>query len=185
MAAPIRDTALSLKADAFPDLQVDQLEDAGGADVVFDVIGADVSAARPLWCAPAARSSPSPHRPRPNPVPGGLSSSSNPIEPGSRISPSDSGTDASSQSSGPCGRSGKRLPRSPRPAYTRQDDHQVTELKAVMTGMRFVGSNALSAALTARGDRRSGSDDAFCEQKASKGRDSDVAMTAKTSLVLA
>jgi NADPH:quinone reductase-like Zn-dependent oxidoreductase len=37
-----RDTALGLGADAFLDLQSDQLEDAGEADVVFDVIGGDV-----------------------------------------------------------------------------------------------------------------------------------------------
>jgi NADPH:quinone reductase-like Zn-dependent oxidoreductase len=34
-----RDTALSLGADTFVDLQADRLEDAGEADVVFDVIG--------------------------------------------------------------------------------------------------------------------------------------------------
>lgn len=37
-----RDTALGLGADAFLDLQSDQLEDAGEADVVFYVIGGDV-----------------------------------------------------------------------------------------------------------------------------------------------
>jgi NADPH:quinone reductase-like Zn-dependent oxidoreductase len=37
-----RDTALGLGADAFLDLQSDQLEDAGEVDVVFDVIGGDV-----------------------------------------------------------------------------------------------------------------------------------------------
>ena len=37
-----RDTALGLGADAFLDLQSDQLEDAGEADMVFDVIGGDV-----------------------------------------------------------------------------------------------------------------------------------------------
>jgi NADPH:quinone reductase-like Zn-dependent oxidoreductase len=37
-----RDTALGLGADAFLDLQSDQLEDAGEADVAFDVIGGDV-----------------------------------------------------------------------------------------------------------------------------------------------
>jgi NADPH:quinone reductase-like Zn-dependent oxidoreductase len=36
------DTALGLGADAFLDLQSDQLDDAGEADVVFDVIGGDV-----------------------------------------------------------------------------------------------------------------------------------------------
>jgi NADPH:quinone reductase-like Zn-dependent oxidoreductase len=37
-----QDTALGLGADAFLDLQPDQLEDAGEVDVVFDVIGGDV-----------------------------------------------------------------------------------------------------------------------------------------------
>ena len=37
-----RDTALGLGADAFLDLQSDQLEDAGEVDVVFDVIGGDI-----------------------------------------------------------------------------------------------------------------------------------------------
>lgn len=37
-----RDTALGLGADAFLDLQSDQLDDAGEVDVVFDVIGGDV-----------------------------------------------------------------------------------------------------------------------------------------------
>jgi NADPH:quinone reductase-like Zn-dependent oxidoreductase len=37
-----RDTVLGLGADAFLDLQSDQLEDAGEVDVVFDVIGGDV-----------------------------------------------------------------------------------------------------------------------------------------------
>jgi NADH dehydrogenase FAD-containing subunit len=37
-----KDTALGLGADAFLDLQSDHLEDAGEADVVFDVIGGDV-----------------------------------------------------------------------------------------------------------------------------------------------
>ncbi len=37
-----RDTALALGAHAFLDLEADRLEDAGEADVVFDVIGGDV-----------------------------------------------------------------------------------------------------------------------------------------------
>jgi NADPH:quinone reductase-like Zn-dependent oxidoreductase len=37
-----RDRALALGADAFVDLEADRLEDAGEADVVFDVIGGDV-----------------------------------------------------------------------------------------------------------------------------------------------
>ena len=37
-----KDTALGLGADTFLDLQSDQLDDAGEADVVFDVIGGDV-----------------------------------------------------------------------------------------------------------------------------------------------
>jgi NADPH:quinone reductase-like Zn-dependent oxidoreductase len=37
-----RDTALGLGADAFLDLQSDQLKDAGEVDVLFDVIGGDV-----------------------------------------------------------------------------------------------------------------------------------------------
>ena len=37
-----RDTALGLGADAFLDLQADQLEDAGEVDVVFDVIGGEI-----------------------------------------------------------------------------------------------------------------------------------------------
>lgn len=37
-----RDTARDLGAHAFLDLQADRLEDAGGVDVVFDVIGGDV-----------------------------------------------------------------------------------------------------------------------------------------------
>jgi NADPH:quinone reductase-like Zn-dependent oxidoreductase len=37
-----RGTALGLGADAFLDLQSDQLEDAGEVDVVFDVIGGNV-----------------------------------------------------------------------------------------------------------------------------------------------
>ena len=37
-----RDTALGLGADAFLDLETDQLEDAGEVDVVFDVIGGDI-----------------------------------------------------------------------------------------------------------------------------------------------
>jgi NADPH:quinone reductase-like Zn-dependent oxidoreductase len=37
-----RDTALGLGADAFVDLQSGQLDDAGEADVVFDVIGGDI-----------------------------------------------------------------------------------------------------------------------------------------------
>jgi NADPH:quinone reductase-like Zn-dependent oxidoreductase len=39
-----RDTALSLGADAFLDLQSGQLDDAGQVDVVFDVIGGDILA---------------------------------------------------------------------------------------------------------------------------------------------
>ncbi|MFG2679722.1 NADP-dependent oxidoreductase [Streptomyces sp. NPDC048392] len=37
-----RDTALGLGADVFLDLQSDRLEDAGEADVVFDVIGGEI-----------------------------------------------------------------------------------------------------------------------------------------------
>ena len=37
-----RDTALGLGVDAFLDLEVDKLEDAGEVDVVFDVIGGDI-----------------------------------------------------------------------------------------------------------------------------------------------
>ncbi|MEV5703585.1 NADP-dependent oxidoreductase [Actinoallomurus sp. NPDC052274] len=37
-----RDAVLGLGADAFVDLQADQLEDAGEVDVVFDVIGGDI-----------------------------------------------------------------------------------------------------------------------------------------------
>ena len=37
-----RDTALGLGADAFLDLQIEQLEDVGEVDVVFDVIGGEV-----------------------------------------------------------------------------------------------------------------------------------------------
>jgi hypothetical protein len=37
-----RDAALGLGADAFVDLQADRLEDAGGVDVAFDVIGGKV-----------------------------------------------------------------------------------------------------------------------------------------------
>ncbi|MFC8095773.1 NADP-dependent oxidoreductase [Streptomyces sp. NPDC057301] len=37
-----RDTALSLGADAFVDLQADKLEDIGEVDVVFDVIGGEI-----------------------------------------------------------------------------------------------------------------------------------------------
>ncbi|MFG2076836.1 NADP-dependent oxidoreductase [Nonomuraea maritima] len=37
-----RDTARDLGAHAFLDLQADRLEDAGGVDVVFDVIGGDI-----------------------------------------------------------------------------------------------------------------------------------------------
>lgn len=37
-----RDTALGLGAEAFLDLQSDRLEDAGEADVVFDVIGGEI-----------------------------------------------------------------------------------------------------------------------------------------------
>lgn len=37
-----RDTALALGADVFVDLQVDQLEDAGEVDVLFDVIGGEI-----------------------------------------------------------------------------------------------------------------------------------------------
>src|SRR3954452_20906376 len=37
-----RDTALGLGADAFLDLQADQLDDVGEVDVVFDVIGSEI-----------------------------------------------------------------------------------------------------------------------------------------------
>jgi len=37
-----RDTVLGLGADAFLDLQADDLADAGAVDVVFDVIGGEI-----------------------------------------------------------------------------------------------------------------------------------------------
>jgi hypothetical protein len=109
-----RDTALGLGADAFLDLQSDQLEDAGEVDVVFDVIGGNVlnrsAALVRAGGTLVAIATPPKVQPRDGRA---VFSSSNPIAPGSPTSPSDSGTDASSRSSGPCGHSGMRPPRSP------------------------------------------------------------------------
>ena len=77
-----RDGALALGVDAFIDLETEKLEDAGQADVVFDVIGGDILDRSAALVRPAARSSPSPCRLRSSPRMGGQSSSSsNPTAP--------------------------------------------------------------------------------------------------------
>ena len=112
--AASRDTVLGLGADAFLDLQSDHLEDAGEVDVVFDVIGGDILDRSAALVRAGGTLVTIAAPPKVQPKDAGLSSSSsNPIAPGSRTSPRDSGTDASSRSSGPCGHSGKRPPRSP------------------------------------------------------------------------
>ena len=121
-----RDTALGLGADAFLDLQAEQLEDAGEVDVVFDVIGGDVldrsaalvRAGGTLVTIAGAAQGPAQGRA------GRSSSSSNPTAPGSPTSPSGCGTGGSSRSSGPCGRCAEAPSAfAPRPAHPRQDDH--------------------------------------------------------------
>ena len=79
-----RDTVLGLGAAAFLDLQADHLADAGEVDVVFDVIGGEILDRSPRWRAPAARSSPSPRRPRFTLKTGGPSSSSSNRSPPAR-----------------------------------------------------------------------------------------------------
>jgi NADPH:quinone reductase-like Zn-dependent oxidoreductase len=97
-----RDRALELGAHTFLDLDTEKLEDAGEVDVVFDVIGGEVLADRPLWCGLAERSSPSPSRRRPSRATGGqFSSLSKSIAPSSPTLPREYGMDASSRSLAP------------------------------------------------------------------------------------
>jgi hypothetical protein len=106
-----RGWAGELGVDTFLDLEAERLEDAGEVDVVFDMIGGDVSPVRRRWSAPAARSSPSPSRRRPSRATGvHFSSLSKPIWPAWPASPRGYGMDASSRWWGRCCRSLK-LPR--------------------------------------------------------------------------
>ena len=119
-----RDAALGLGADAFLDLQADRLEDAGEVDVVFDVIGGDIldRSAALVRAGGTLVTIASP--PTVQPADGrAIFFVVEPDRPGWRTSPSDCGTDGSSRSSGPCGRSPKRRRVRPRPAHPRQDDH--------------------------------------------------------------
>jgi NADPH:quinone reductase-like Zn-dependent oxidoreductase len=89
-----RDRALALGVDEFVDLEMDRLEDAGEADVILDVIGGDILQRPTGRYVSAARSSPSPNRPRSSLTTGGRSSSSlRPIVPSSPSSPSSCATD--------------------------------------------------------------------------------------------
>ncbi len=107
-----RGTVLGLGVNAFLDLEADKLEDAGQVDVVLDVIGGEVLDRSAHWCALAARSSPSSGCPRSGPRTAAPSFSSlNPTGPGPWTSPSASGMDGSSRSSGRYGRSPRCLRR--------------------------------------------------------------------------
>lgn len=111
-----RDTALDLGVHAFLDLEADKLEDVGEADVVMDVIGGEIldRSAAPVRGGGTLVTTIK-GCPRSDQRTGAPSSSlSKPTVPGSRTWPSGSGTDASSRSSVQCGRSPKRLLRSPR-----------------------------------------------------------------------
>ena len=109
-----RDTALGLGVNAFLDPQADKLEDAGEADVVFDVIGGEVldrSAA--LVRADGALVTIA-RMPTVQPKDGrAIFFVVNPTAPGLWSSPSGSGTDGSNRSSGRYGRSPKRPLRLP------------------------------------------------------------------------
>ncbi len=108
-----RDTALGLGADVFLDLQVDGLENAGEWTWCSTSSVARSSNARPSWSAPAARWSPSQHRPPSSPTTGGpCSSSCNPTVRNSWSLLSGSETAGSSRSWAPCGPSPRRPPHS-------------------------------------------------------------------------
>ncbi|MEV0595943.1 NADP-dependent oxidoreductase [Nonomuraea cavernae] len=112
-----RDTALGLGVAAFLDLQADPVEDAGQVDVVFDVIGGDILDRSAALVRAGGMLVTIVSPPRSGPVTGRRSSSSSSrIVPGWRTWHSGSGTDGSARSSGPCGRSPRRPPRSRPPS---------------------------------------------------------------------
>jgi len=80
-----RDGALALGVHTFVDLDTEKLgRRRGSRPGVRRDRRRHLGTARPRWCAPVERSSPSPNRLRPGPATGGLSSSlSNPIAPSS------------------------------------------------------------------------------------------------------
>ena len=119
-----RDRALGLGADAFLDLQAEQLEDAGEVDVVFDVIGGEILDRSAALVRAGGTLVTIAGRPRSGPRTGGRSSSSsNPTAPGSPTSLSGCGRPAQADRRRRTAARRGTLRVRPRQAHPRQDDH--------------------------------------------------------------